>query len=78
MNACGMVAVVCAGVMAGGCAHECEAAYHAATAADVACAAAGVATRDPALLLQCHANTVAAHDALRTSKCAPHLGTVKP
>lgn len=78
MNARGVVTMVCAGVMAGGCAHECEAAYHAATAADVACAAAGVATRDPALLLQCNANTVAAYASLRTSKCAPHLRKVKP
>lgn len=78
MNARGMVAVVCAGVMAGGCAHECEVAYHAATAANAACAAAGVETRDPALLLQCHANTVTAHAAIRGSKCAPHLVKVKP
>lgn len=78
MNVRGMVAMVCAGVMAGGCAHECETALHAATAADAACAAAGVATRDPALLLQCHANTVTAHAAIRGSKCAAHLAGVKP
>lgn len=78
MNARGMVAMAGAGLLASGCAHECELAYEAATAANVACAAAGVATRDPALLLECHTSTVAAHATLRASKCAPHLGKVKP
>ena len=78
MNARGMVAVVCAGVMASGCAHECEVAYHAATAANAACAAAGVETRDPALLLECTTHTLATYAALHGGKCAAHLGKVKP
>lgn len=78
MNARGMVAVVCAGVMVSGCAHECEVAYHAATAANAACAAAGVATRDPTLLLECTTHTVATYATLRSSRCAPHLVKVKP
>ena len=78
MNARGVVAVVCAGVMASGCAHQCEVAYHAATALDAACAAAGLETGDPELLVTCAAQALTTKRALRAGQCSAHLGKVKP
>lgn len=78
MNARGMVAVVCAGVMGSGCAHECKVAYHAATALDLACASAGLETGDPELLLVCASQALATKRALRAGKCSAHLEGVRP
>lgn len=78
MNARGMVAVVCAGVMAGGCAHECEAAYHAATALDAACAAAGLETADPELLVHCTTGVLTTKRALKGGKCSAQVAGLKP
>lgn len=78
MNACRVVSLVCAGLMASGCAHECKIAYHAATALDLACASAGLETGDPELLLVCASQALSTKRALRAGKCSAHLEGVKP
>lgn len=78
MNAGRMVAVVCAGVMVSGCAHECEVAYHAATALDAACAAAGLETTDPDLLIHCTASVLTTKRALKGGKCSAQVARLKP
>ena len=68
-----MVAVVCAGLLCGGCAHRCVVADRAAVAANVACAAAGMETSDPALLVRCELATREIRRAIRGGVCGQHV-----
>lgn len=78
MNADRVVALVGAGLLFG-CAHPCEATYHAATALDAACAAAGLETEDPELLLHCASQAIATKRALRSSaSCGPIVKALRP
>lgn len=68
--AIGLVAVA---VVLEGCAHECQAAAAAIKAADVACARAGVAVGDPALLARCADSYYSQRSALTSGACAAHV-----
>jgi hypothetical protein len=67
------VSVVCAG-----CYHRCAVAYHAATALDAACAAAGLETSDPELLMHCATQALTTKRALRHGACAAHVMDLRP
>lgn len=73
-----MVAVACAGLLCSGCVHECEVAYHAATALDAACASAGLATSDPELLVTCATQALTTKRALKAGKCQSRTASLVP
>jgi len=69
-----MVASLGFGVLCGGCApRPCPATAAAAVTLDAACASAGVAHKDPALLLVCTAAYASVKRALETGACAVEL-----
>lgn len=61
------------GLLLSGCAHRCEIARDAATAANVACAAVSVAPNDPLVLVRCEAATVEMTKAVNAAEaCREH------
>ena len=68
-----MVAVACAALLCSGCAHRCVLADRAAIGLNVACAAAGLETVDPILLVRCESATRDVRRALRDGACANEL-----
>ena len=67
------LAVACAGLLCSGCAHRCVVADRAAIALNVACAAAGVDTSDPILLIECATATHRVKSQLEHGACKAHL-----
>lgn len=61
------------GLLLSGCAHRCEIARDAVTAANVACAAVSVAPNDPFVVLRCEAATVEMTKAINAAEaCREH------
>lgn len=67
------LALACACLLCGGCVHRCVVAHRAATALDLACAAAGVDPSDPVLLLECASATHRVKTQLEHGACKVHL-----
>lgn len=73
-RALGMVTALGLGLLCGGCApRPCPATAAAAVALDAACASAGVAHKDTALLLVCTTAYASVKRALETGACAVEL-----
>jgi len=73
-DACRILALVCLGLGCLGCHPQpCKTAAAAFVAADIACASAGVAVGDPALLVACGGAYARASQALQSGQCAAEL-----
>lgn len=73
MNARRAFTLACAALLCSGCAPRCVLADRAAINLNVACAAAGMETVDPILLVRCDSATRDVRRALRDGACAAEL-----